>query len=76
MVAAATRGDRESAERLDAPLAGLHRDLFLEANPIPVKWALAQAGRIERGIRLPLTELSEAHRPTVLAALKRADALQ
>ena len=76
MVAAATRGDRESAERLDAPLAGLHRDLFLEANPIPVKWALAQAGRIGRGIRLPLTELSEAHQPAVLAALKRADALQ
>lgn len=76
MVAAATRGDRESAERLDASLAGLHRDLFLEANPIPVKWALAQAGRIGRGIRLPLTELSEAHQPAVLAALKRADALQ
>lgn len=70
MVAAAVRGDRESAARLDAPLAALHRDLFLEANPIPVKWALAQAGRIGRGIRLPLTELSAAHRPAVLAALQ------
>jgi 4-hydroxy-tetrahydrodipicolinate synthase len=76
MVAAAMRGDRESAARLDAPLAALHRDLFLEANPIPVKWALAQAGRIERGIRLPLTELSAAYQPAVLAALRRAAALQ
>jgi 4-hydroxy-tetrahydrodipicolinate synthase len=76
MVAAAMRGDRESAARLDAPLAALHRDLFLEANPIPVKWALAQAGRIERGIRLPLTELSAAYQPTMLAALRQAAALQ
>jgi len=76
MVAAALRGDRESAARLDASLAALHRDLFLEANPIPVKWALAQAGRIERGIRLPLTELSAAFQPAVLAALRQAAALQ
>jgi 4-hydroxy-tetrahydrodipicolinate synthase len=76
MVAAALRGDGESAARLDAPLAALHRDLFLEANPIPVKWALAQAGRIERGIRLPLTELSAAHQPAVLAALRQAATLQ
>jgi 4-hydroxy-tetrahydrodipicolinate synthase len=76
MVSAATGGDRESAARLDAPLAALHRDLFLEANPIPVKWALAQAGRIGRGIRLPLTELSAAYQPAVLAALQRAATLQ
>jgi 4-hydroxy-tetrahydrodipicolinate synthase len=76
MVTAAMRGDRESAARLDASLAALHGDLFLEANPIPVKWALAQAGRIERGIRLPLTELSAAHQPAVLAALQRAATLQ
>ena len=76
MVAAAMRGDRESAARLDGPLAALHRDLFLEGNPIPIKWALAQAGRIERGIRLPLTELSAAHQPAVLAALRQATALQ
>jgi 4-hydroxy-tetrahydrodipicolinate synthase len=76
MVAAAVRGDRESAARLDASLAALHRDLFLETNPIPAKWALAQAGKIERGIRLPLTELSAAHQPAVLAALSRAAALQ
>lgn len=76
MVAAAMRGEREAAARLDAPLAALHRDLFIEANPIPAKWALAQAGRIGRGIRLPLTELSAAHQPAVLAALRQASALQ
>ena len=76
MAAAAMRGDHDSAARLDAPLAALHRDLFVEANPIPVKWALAQAGRMERGIRLPLTELSAACQPTVLAALRQAAALQ
>lgn len=76
MVAAAMRGDGESAARLDSALAVLHRELFLEANPIPVKWALAQAGRIERGVRLPLTELSASHRPAVLAALRQAAALQ
>jgi 4-hydroxy-tetrahydrodipicolinate synthase len=76
MAAAAVRGDRASAARLDASLAALHRDLFLETNPIPAKWALAQAGKIERGIRLPLTELSAAHQPAVLAALSRAAALQ
>ncbi|MGH8170418.1 MAG: 4-hydroxy-tetrahydrodipicolinate synthase [Steroidobacteraceae bacterium] len=76
MVAAAMRGDREAAAHLDAPLAVLHRELFLETNPIPVKWALAQAGRMERGLRLPLTELSAAHQPAVLAALRQAGALQ
>ena len=76
MVAAALRGEGDAAARLDAPLAALHRDLFLEANPIPAKWALAQAGRIERGIRLPLTELSAVHQPAVLAALRQATALQ
>jgi 4-hydroxy-tetrahydrodipicolinate synthase len=76
MVAAALRGERDSAARLDAPLAALHRDLFIEPNPIPAKWALAQAGMIERGIRLPLTELTAAHQPAVLAALRQASALQ
>jgi len=75
MVAAAMRGEREAAARADEPLAALHRDLFLESNPIPVKWALAQAGRIERGIRLPLTELAAAYQPAVLAALRQAATL-
>ena len=72
MVAAAMNDDEAAAERLDVPLAQLHRGLFLEPNPIPVKWALAQLGRIGRGIRLPLTELSEAHRQTLLAAMRAA----
>ena len=58
MIAAALAGDRQASEAIDAELAGLHRDLFLEANPIPVKWALSEMGRIPRGIRLPLTWFS------------------
>lgn len=72
MVAAALSGEAARAEQLDAPLQGLHRALSLEANPIPVKWALAQLERIEGGIRLPLTELSEAYRPQVREALYKA----
>jgi 4-hydroxy-tetrahydrodipicolinate synthase len=72
MVAAANRGDRAGAEALDGRLAGLHRDLFVEANPIPVKWALQQMKLIEGGIRLPLVELSPAHHPVVAAAMKAA----
>ncbi len=55
MCAAALAGDAAKAAQIDQRLAGLHRDLFLEANPIPVKWALAELGRIDQGIRLPLT---------------------
>jgi 4-hydroxy-tetrahydrodipicolinate synthase len=75
MVAAAMRGDAAEAERLDAPIAALHRDLFLEPNPIPAKWALVQMGLIQSGIRLPLTELSAQYRPAVLAALSTAGVL-
>ncbi len=59
MCKAALAGDRQTADEIDRTLAGLHRDLFLEANPIPVKWALAEMGRIGVGIRLPLTWFSE-----------------
>jgi 4-hydroxy-tetrahydrodipicolinate synthase len=75
MVAAATRGDAAEAEQLDQPIAALHRDLFLETNPIPSKWALARMGLIESGIRLPLTELSAQYQPAVLAALSTAGVL-
>jgi 4-hydroxy-tetrahydrodipicolinate synthase len=75
MVAAALAGDRSRARELDAPLAGLHRDLFVETNPVPVKWALAQMGLIGNGLRLPLTPLSEAHHATVRAAARAAGAL-
>jgi 4-hydroxy-tetrahydrodipicolinate synthase len=75
MVAAALAGDGRRARELDAPLAGLHRDLFVETNPVPVKWALAQMGLIGDGLRLPLTPLSEAHHATVRAAARAAGAL-
>jgi 4-hydroxy-tetrahydrodipicolinate synthase len=75
MVAAAMRGDAVSAERLDEPIAALHRDLFLEANPIPSKWALMRMGMIGSGIRLPLTELSAKYQPAVLTALSTAGVL-
>jgi 4-hydroxy-tetrahydrodipicolinate synthase len=72
MIAAALRGDAAVAARIDASLAELHQVLFVEANPIPVKWALAQLGRIPGGIRLPLTELSAAQQPVVRRALEAA----
>ena len=75
MVAAAMRGDAVAAERLDEPIAALHRDLFLEANPIPAKWALMRMGMIGSGIRLPLTELSAKYQPAVLTALSTAGVL-
>lgn len=62
MIKAARNGDADEAARIDSALAGLHRDLFLESNPIPVKWALAEMGRIPKGIRLPLTWFAETYR--------------
>jgi 4-hydroxy-tetrahydrodipicolinate synthase len=76
MIAAALRGDVAEAERIDAGLAALHQALFVEANPIPVKWALVQLGRIPAGIRLPLTELSAAQQPLVRRALEAAQVRQ
>lgn len=69
---AALDGDAERVEAIDAPLRALHRDLFVEANPIPVKWALFEMGMIPEGIRLPLTPLSERHRSTIRSALRAA----
>ncbi|MBU6505019.1 MAG: 4-hydroxy-tetrahydrodipicolinate synthase [Betaproteobacteria bacterium] len=70
---AALAGDAAAARRINDPLLGLHRDLFIEANPIPVKWALAEMGRIGPGLRLPLTPLSPQHHDTVRRALGDAD---
>ncbi len=67
--AAALRADHVGVEQLDAPLRALHEALFLEPNPIPVKWALSDQGLIDRGIRLPLTELSEPLQARVRAAV-------
>jgi len=72
MCKAALDGDRQRSETLDAPLRGLHEGLFVEANPIPVKWAVARLGLCTRGIRLPLTWLSEKEQPKVQAAMQQA----
>jgi len=72
MCAAALRGDRAQAEVLDARLTGLHKALFVESNPIPVKWAVAELGLAPQGIRLPLTWLSESARPRVKSAMEQA----
>ncbi|MGD9943134.1 MAG: 4-hydroxy-tetrahydrodipicolinate synthase [Burkholderiaceae bacterium] len=72
MCAAALGGDWAQALRINRQLLPLHLDLFVEANPIPVKWALAQMGRMAAGIRLPLTPLSSAHHDVVRSALKRS----
>ncbi len=69
---AALAGDAERAHELDRPLRAIHRDIFIESNPIPVKWALVKMGLMEAGIRLPLTPLSTACQPIVLKALKDA----
>ena len=72
---AAQSGDRAGAEAVDGPLRALHRDLFVEANPIPVKWALHEMGLIPPGIRLPLTPLSAQYHETVREALRQAGVL-
>src|SRR5450432_2214333 len=75
MVAAALAGAHDQAQAVDDALAGLHRDLFLEVNPIPVKWLLLQMGRIGSGVRLPLTPLAEGFQGSVLKAARAAQVL-
>ncbi|KXX63825.1 4-hydroxy-tetrahydrodipicolinate synthase [Marichromatium gracile] len=75
MCAAALAGGREQAVALDQPLAGLHAELFVQSNPIPVKWAVSELGRSPRGIRLPLTWLSDEYHGRVRAAMERAGIL-
>lgn len=72
MCRAAIAGDVVGARTINQTLLGLHRDLFVEANPIPVKWVLAQMGRIGNGIRLPLTPLSESRHELVRQAMRQA----
>lgn len=75
MVTAALAGEREKAKAIDATLRGLHTNLFLQSNPIPVKWALEQMGRIESGIRLPMTPLAEQFHEDVREAMRQAEVL-
>ncbi len=71
MCVAAFKGDLSTARSINNKLFDLHKNLFIEANPIPVKWAVAQMGLIASGIRLPLTPLSEAHHETVRNAMRQ-----
>ena len=72
MCAAAIAGDTELAAKIDMSLAALHTALFLESNPIPVKWAVSQMGLMDNVLRLPMTPLSREHQNTVGAALNAA----
>jgi len=72
LCAAALAGDVARAREINNRLLPLHRNLFLEANPIPVKWAVQQMGLIEGGIRLPLTPLSASCHEAVREAMRHA----
>ena len=72
MLTAAIQGDNETAAVLDAKLSGLHSSLFIQSNPIPVKWAMVEMGMMSEGIRLPLTWLSDDCFDTVRAAMRQA----
>jgi 4-hydroxy-tetrahydrodipicolinate synthase len=67
---AAIRGDVQEAMRIQLLLMPVHKNLFVEANPIPVKWAMNRMGLCGPALRLPMTELSESQQPVVEAALK------
>lgn len=69
---AARSGERIEAERIDGELGSLHRALFVESNPIPVKWSVEQLDFPAPGIRLPLTRLAREHRETLRSAMSEA----
>jgi 4-hydroxy-tetrahydrodipicolinate synthase len=69
MCRAAAAGDAAEAENLDAKLQPLNTALFVESNPIPVKWAVAEMGLISAGIRLPLTPYDEQYHQQMRAAM-------
>jgi len=73
MCAHALAGNAMEASAVDKKLELLHHDLFLEANPVPVKWALHAMGKLDSGIRLPLVELDAQYHVKVLKALAQAD---
>ncbi|MDH5392845.1 MAG: 4-hydroxy-tetrahydrodipicolinate synthase [Gammaproteobacteria bacterium] len=75
MCKAALAGDAKKAHEINSTLSLLHERLFIESSPIPVKWALAEMGMIELGIRLPLTVLSEQYHEPVREALRQAGLL-
>ena len=72
MLMAAINGDAETAGKLDEKLMGLHKQLFIQSNPIPVKWAVAEMGLMGKGIRLPLTWLTVDCFDAVRSAMHQA----
>lgn len=75
MCRAAFAGDVAAAREINFRLLGLHRNLFVEANPIPVKWAVSRLGKMKNHLRLPLTPLSPGAQPAVEAAMRQAGIL-
>jgi len=75
MCRAALAGDIATARRCNDRLMPLNLGLFVDANPIPVKWALAEMGLIRNELRLPLVPLSPHHHETVRAALRESGCL-
>ena len=72
MCIAALNGELAKAREINFRLLGLHIDLFVEANPIPVKWAVARLGKIQDTLRLPLTPLTASNRPVLEKAMRQA----
>ena len=72
MCALIAAGQVEEAREIDRRIGGLHHALFVESNPIPVKWAVARMGWMRGAIRLPMTPLSEECHAEVLAAMRGA----
>ncbi len=72
MITAAIQGNKANAELIDKKLTALHQHLFIQSNPIPVKWAVAEMGLMDKGIRLPLTWLTEDCYDTVRDAMHQA----
>jgi 4-hydroxy-tetrahydrodipicolinate synthase len=73
---AALAGDIATAMRIQFELMPLHKHLFVEPNPVPLKWAMARLGLCGPALRLPLVELGEGHRPTVESALRACGLLK
>lgn len=71
----AIAGQADKAHALDSSISSLHKNLFLESNPIPVKWAASQLGLCQEGIRLPLTPLAEQYHAAVRQAMVEAGVL-
>ena len=76
MCEAALKGDADKAQALDQQLLPVHDAMFVESNPIPVKWAVNQLDLIDDAIRLPLTKLSDANQVQVMQALKSAELIK